>query len=45
MDKLLVQDPYSRVSCKVTCTENQMHLFGESTSNPAGMPQASSGLL
>lgn len=33
MDNLLVQDPYSRVACKVTCVENQMHIFGEITSN------------
>lgn len=31
MDKLLVQEPYSRVACEVTCTENQMHIFGEIT--------------
>lgn len=33
LDELLVQDPYSRVACEVTCAENQMHIFGESTSN------------
>ena len=45
MDNLLVQDPYSRVACKVTCGENQMHLFGEITSNPAGTPRVSSNPL
>lgn len=45
MEKLLVQDPYSRVACEVTCVENQMHISGEITSNPAGTPRASSGLL
>lgn len=33
MENLLVQDPYSRVACEVTCAENQMHIFGEITSN------------
>ena len=32
LDELLVQDPYSRVACEVTCAENQMHIFGEITS-------------
>lgn len=45
MDNLLVQDPYSRVACKVTCVENQMHIFGEITSNPAGTPRVSSNPL
>lgn len=45
MEKLLVQDPYSRVACKVTCAENQMHIFGEITSNPAGTPRVSSNPL
>ena len=45
MDKLLVQEPYSRVACEVTCAENQMHIFGEITSNPASMPRVSSNPL
>ena len=32
LDELLAQDPYSRVACEVTCAENQMHIFGEITS-------------
>lgn len=32
LDGLLAQDPYSRVACEVTCAENQMHIFGEITS-------------
>ena len=32
LDELLAQDPYSRVACEVTCAENQMHIFGEVTS-------------
>lgn len=32
LDELLAQDPDSRVACEVTCTENQMHIFGEVTS-------------
>lgn len=31
LDALLGQDPYSRVACEVTCAENQMHIFGEIT--------------
>lgn len=27
--------PIPACACKVTCAENQMHIFGESTSNPA----------
>ncbi len=32
LDELLAQDPDSRVACEVTCAENQMHIFGEITS-------------
>ncbi len=32
LDELLAQDPNSRVACEVTCAENQMHIFGEITS-------------
>ena len=32
LDELLAQDPDSRVACEVTCAENQMHIFGEMTS-------------
>lgn len=45
MDNLLVQEPYSRVACEVTYSENQMHIFGEITSNPAGTPRVSSNPL
>lgn len=31
LDELLRQDPASRVACEVTCAENQMHIFGEIT--------------
>ena len=31
LDELLAQDPCSRVACEVTCAENQMHIFGEIT--------------
>ena len=31
LDELLGQDPHSRVACEVTCAENQMHIFGEIT--------------
>ncbi len=31
LDELLAQDPGSRVACEVTCRENQMHIFGEIT--------------
>ena len=32
LDELLAQDPNSCVACEVTCAENQMHIFGEITS-------------
>ena len=32
LDALLEQDPQSRVACEVTCAENQLHIFGEVTS-------------
>ena len=32
LDELLAQDPDFRVACEVTCAENQMHIFGEITS-------------
>ena len=31
LDELLGQDPASRVACEVTCAENQLHIFGEIT--------------
>ena len=31
LDELLAQDSQSRVACEVTCAENQMHIFGEVT--------------
>lgn len=31
LDELLAQDSHSRVACEVTCAENQMHIFGEVT--------------
>ncbi|HCG65630.1 MAG TPA: hypothetical protein DEW37_03235 [Oscillibacter sp.] len=45
VEKLLVQDPYSRVACEVTCVENQMHISGEILSNPASTPRVSSNPL
>ena len=32
LDELLMRDPDSRVACEVTCAENQLHIFGEVTS-------------
>ncbi|MEA4965028.1 MAG: methionine adenosyltransferase [Oscillospiraceae bacterium] len=32
LDELLRQDPDSRVACEVTCTTNQVHVFGEISS-------------
>ncbi len=31
LDELLKQDPESRCACEVTCTTNQVHIFGEVT--------------
>ena len=31
LDKLLAQDPDSRVACEVTCAAEQVHIFGEVT--------------
>ena len=33
LDELLAQDPESRVACEVTCTTDQLHIFGEITSD------------
>lgn len=32
LDELLAQDPESRVACEVTCATDQLHIFGEITS-------------
>ena len=32
LDELLTRVPDSRVACEVTCAENQLHIFGEVTS-------------
>ena len=31
LDEILLQDPNARVACEVTCTTNQVHIFGEVT--------------
>ena len=33
LDELLAQDPESRVACEVTCATDQLHIFGEITSD------------
>ena len=33
LDELLKEDPDSRVACEVTCTTDQVHVFGEITTS------------
>lgn len=33
LDEILVYDPEAHVACEVTCTVNQLHIFGEITAN------------
>ena len=33
LDELLRQDPESRVACEVTCATDQVHIFGEISSD------------